>query len=312
MYDYMVSDMDFKNRDLVSIKELSREEMEYILGKAEEMMPIARKGNGILEGKILATLFYEPSTRTRFSFEAAMKRLGGSVISFAEPKATSVAKGETLADTVRTIESYCDAIVIRHPQEGAARLAAHFASVPVINAGDGAGQHPTQTLLDLFTIKQKKKGIAGKTITLVGDLKYGRTTHSLSYALALFGANLNFVSPPSLMMPKEIIEEVRGFGIEPRIHTSMDDVVGETDVLYVTRIQKERFPDPEEYNKVAGIYRIDKELLSKAGQDVVVMHPLPRVDEISPDVDSTPNAAYFQQAFNGIVIRMTLLKLILG
>ncbi len=308
----MVSDSDFKNRNVVSIKDFSREEIAHILDTAENLLPTAKKGSKDLDGKVVATLFYEPSTRTRFSFEAAMQRLGGSALSFSEPKSTSVAKGETLADTIRTIANYADAIVLRHPQEGAARLAAQFSSIPILNAGDGAGQHPTQTLLDLFTIRKYKGQIEGKNVALVGDLKYGRTTHSLSYALAMLGANLTFVSPPTLKMPKEVADEARKFGAEPRITSSLDDAVKDADVLYVTRIQKERFPDPEEYAKVAGIYRVDNALLAKAKPEMIVMHPLPRVDEIAPEVDGTQNAVYFQQAFNGLVVRMALLKLILG
>ncbi|PKK81071.1 MAG: aspartate carbamoyltransferase, partial [Thermoplasmata archaeon HGW-Thermoplasmata-2] len=203
----MVSDSDFKNRNVVSIKDFSREEIAYILDTAENLLPVAKKGSKDLDGKIIATLFYEPSTRTRFSFEAAMQRLGGSALSFSEPKSTSVAKGETLADTIRTIANYADVIVLRHPHEGAARLAAQFSSVPILNAGDGAGQHPTQTLLDLFTIRKYKGQIEGKSVALVGDPKYGRTTHSLAYALAMLGANLTFVSPPTLKMPREVADE---------------------------------------------------------------------------------------------------------
>jgi aspartate carbamoyltransferase catalytic subunit len=308
----MVSDADFKGRHVVSIKDFSNEEIMHVLDTADKLMPFARKGNKMLDGKIIATLFYEPSTRTRFSFECAMERLGGNILSFSEPKSTSVAKGETLADTIRTIACYSDVIVLRHPQEGAARLAAQFSSVPILNAGDGAGQHPTQTLLDLFTIRKHKKDIKGKTVALVGDLKYGRTTHSLAYALSRLGANLMFISPPTLQMPKEVLGEVRKNGIEPKVTSNLEEAVKEADVLYVTRIQKERFPDPEEYAKVAGIYRVDKALLEKAKPGMIVMHPLPRVDEISADVDSLPSAIYFEQAFNGVAVRMALLKLILG
>ena len=305
--------MNFKGRDVISIKDFSREEILHVLDVAERMLPIAegKEKSDLLHGYIMASLFFEPSTRTRLSFEAAMKRLGGNVIGFARPGTTSLKKGETMADTIRTAESYCDVIVMRHPQEGSARLAADFASVPIINGGDGAGHHPTQCLLDLFTIKREKGKIEGNSVALIGDLKYGRTVHSLAYALALFGIDMKFISPPELQMPKEVVEECREMGVEINIENSLDDI-GDMDVRYVTRIQKERFPDPEEYSRVAGSYRIDRKLLEKAKKDVTIMHPLPRVDEISPELDSTPNAAYFRQTFNGVPVRMALLALVLG
>ncbi len=301
----------FKGRDIVSIKELSKEEMDIIFEVAREMLPIAKgeRKSDLLDGKILATLFFEPSTRTRLSFESAMHRLGGSVIGFSNPSATSISKGETLADTVRVMDSYSDVIVIRHPYEGSARLAAEFAKNPVINAGDGAGQHPTQTLLDLFTIHQEFGEIEGLNVALIGDLKYGRTVHSLAYALSHLGANIYLVSPELLRMPSHIIRELRE---KPMETDKIEEVIGDVDVLYVTRIQKERFPDPTEYKKVAGSYRITPELLKKAKDRAIVMHPLPRVDEIEPDVDYTEHARYFQQAFNGVPVRMALLALVLG
>ncbi|ADD08930.1 aspartate carbamoyltransferase [Candidatus Aciduliprofundum boonei] len=301
----------FKGRDIVSIKELSKEEMDIIFEVAREMLPIARgeRKSDLLDGKILATLFFEPSTRTRLSFESAMHRLGGSVIGFSNPSATSISKGETLADTVRVMDSYSDVIVIRHPYEGSARLAAEFASNPVINAGDGAGQHPTQTLLDLFTIHQEFGEIEGLNVALIGDLKYGRTVHSLAYALSYLGANIYLVSPELLRMPSHIIRELKEKPVET---DKIEDVIEDADVLYVTRIQKERFPDPTEYKKVAGSYRITSELLNKAKEKAIVMHPLPRVDEIEPEVDYTKHARYFQQAFNGVPVRMALLALVLG
>ena len=301
----------FKGRDIVSIKELSKEEMDIIFEVAREMLPIARgeRKSDLLDGKILATLFFEPSTRTRLSFESAMHRLGGSVIGFSNPSATSISKGETLADAVRVMDSYSDVIVIRHPYEGSARLAAEFASNPVINAGDGAGQHPTQTLLDLFTIHQEFGELEGLNVALIGDLKYGRTVHSLAYALSYLGANIYLVSPELLRMPSHIIRELKEKPVET---DKIEDVIEDADVLYVTRIQKERFPDPTEYKKVAGSYRITSELLNKAKEKAIVMHPLPRVDEIEPDVDYTKHARYFQQAFNGVPVRMALLALVLG
>ena len=306
--------MDFKGKDILSIKDFSKKEIDYILIYAEKMVPYAKgkKYKNFLRGKVLSSLFFEPSTRTRLSFESAMNRLGGSVIGFTDPSGTSQKKGESLADTIRMADSYSDVIVIRHPQEGAARLAAEFANVPVLNAGDGAGQHPTQCLLDLFTIKTEKKKIEKNNIILLGDLKYGRTVHSLAYALSIYGAELTFVSPTSLKMPKEVITECMELGVEPTQTSSLEKAIKDADVLYATRIQKERFPDAEEYNKVIGSYRINNELLKNAKENLIIMHPLPRVTEIDPEVDSTSYAVYFKQAFNGVPIRMALLSLVLG
>ncbi len=303
--------MMFRGRDIVSIKEITPEEMDKIFDIAEEMIPIARgaERSFLLQGYVLANLFFEPSTRTRLSFESAMSKLGGHVIGFANPSATSLAKGETLADTIRMVDGYSDVIVIRHPYEGSARLAADFAEHPVINAGDGAGQHPTQTLLDLFTIKKEFGHIKDLNVGLIGDLKYGRTVHSLAYVLSHLGANLYLISPSLLRMPKHIIRELK---TKPLETDKIENVLTELDVLYVTRIQKERFPDPNEYRKVAGIYRITPTLLKNAKKHAIVMHPLPRVDEISPEVDTTPHARYFLQAFYGVPVRMALLALVLG
>ena len=303
-----------KGSDIVSIRDFSRDQIEHILEVAEGMVPVARgeENSSLLEGRILGSLFYEPSTRTRLSFEAAMMRLGGRTLGFDEPKGASVAKGETLADTIRMVDTYSDVIVLRHTQEGAARLAGHFAEKPVINAGDGAGQHPTQTLLDLFTIRKEKGGIDGNHIVIVGDLKYGRTVHSLSEALSMFGAKLTFVAPPTLQMPKEHIKHIEERGLEPRISNSLEEVISDADVLYVTRIQKERFPDPAEYRKVAGAFTIDNALLRDAREDLIIMHPLPRVNEIHPEVDGSQHARYFDQAFNGVPVRMAILSLVLG
>ena len=304
----------FRGRDVLSIRDFSRADIDTVLKAARKMVPVAlgKKVSRSLEGKILGTLFYEPSTRTRLSFESAVSRLGGRALGFSAAEGTSVQKGETLADTIRMVEAYSDGIVLRHPQEGAARLAAGFSEKPVINAGDGAGQHPTQTLLDLYTIWDEKGTIEGQTVALVGDLKYGRTVHSLTYALAELGANLMFVSPPTLEMPREIIEHVKEKGLTFRLAHRLEEAIRDADVLYVTRIQKERFPDPQEYEKVAGSYRVDADLLRDAKRDLIIMHPLPRVTEISPDVDRTKHALYFKQAFNGVPVRMALLDLILG
>ncbi|MEM0058001.1 MAG: aspartate carbamoyltransferase [Candidatus Bathyarchaeia archaeon] len=303
--------MEFEGRDIISIRDFSREEIDYILKVAGAMEPIAKRGSDMLRGKILATLFFEPSTRTRLSFEAAMHKLGGSAIGFAEAEIASVRKGENLADTVRTVENYADVIAIRHPLEGAARLAAEFAKVPIINGGSGAEEHPTQALLDLYTILKEKDTIDGLKIALVGDLRYGRTVHSLAYALSNYDVKLYLVSPESLKMRREVIEEIRG-KIPVVEETNIAKVISDLDVLYVTRIQKERFPDPAEYIKVKGSYKIDLEILKNAKKDMIILHPLPRVDEIAPEVDNTPHARYFQQVWNGIVVRMALLALILG
>jgi aspartate carbamoyltransferase catalytic subunit len=303
--------LKFEGRDIISIRDFSREEIDYILKVARAMEPLAQKGSDMLRGKILATLFFEPSTRTRLSFEAAMHKLGGSTIGFAEAEIASVRKGENLADTVRTVENYADVIAIRHPLEGAARLAAEFAKVPIINGGSGAEEHPTQALLDLYTIMKEKGKIDGLKIALVGDLRYGRTVHSLAYALSYYNVELYLVSPETLRMRREVLEEIRE-KIPVTEESDIKKVVPLLDVLYVTRIQKERFPDPAEYIKVKGSYKIDLETLSMAKKDLIVMHPLPRVDEIAAEVDGTTHARYFQQVWNGIVTRMALLALILG
>jgi aspartate carbamoyltransferase catalytic subunit len=306
--------MKFKGKDIISIKDFTKKEIDFILNYSENMLPYAKgeKYKDALKGKVLASLFFEPSTRTRLSFESSMSRLGGRVIGFSDPGGTSLKKGESLADTIRMADVYSDAIVMRHHQEGAARLAAEFAEVPILNAGDGAGHHPTQCLLDLFTIKTEKKRIGKNKIVLLGDLKYGRTVHSLAYALALYGAKLTFVSPITLKMPKEVINECIELGVEPTQTSNLEKAIKDADVLYATRIQKERFPDAEEYNKVVGSYKINNELLQNAKKSLIIMHPLPRVTEIDPEVDNTPHALYFKQAFNGIPVRMSLLNLTLG
>jgi len=306
--------MDFKGRDVVSIRDFSKKEIEYILDCSERMIPFAKgdRTSDCLTSKILSTLFFEPSTRTFLSFSCAMQRLGGSVLGFAEMSASSVVKGETLADTIKMAECYSDIIVLRHNREGAARMAAEMSDRPVLNAGDGAGQHPTQTMLDLMTIKLEKKKIEGTHVALVGDLKYGRTVHSLSYALALFGAKLTFVSPPNLGMPPEVLVDLQEMNADLTQTNFLEEAVGQADVLYMTRIQKERFPDPAEYSKVAGLYKVDLNLLSKGKSSLIVMHPLPRVTEIAPEVDMTKHAVYFKQAFYGVPLRMALLALVSG
>jgi aspartate carbamoyltransferase catalytic subunit len=294
---------------LISMKDFSRDEIDIILNRAKEFEPVARgKRSNLLSGKILATLFYEPSTRTRMSFETAMKRLGGEVIDLGPIESSSIIKGENLADTIRVIGNYADSIVLRHPREGAARMASEFSKVPIINAGDGAGHHPTQTMLDLYTI-MRESSLLDLRIALVGDLKYGRTVHSLAYALSLYHAEVTLVSPAHLKMPEVIKKDLKKQGAIVRETTSIDDVVNAVDVLYITRIQKERFPDPAEYQKVAGIYRVTEELLKKARENLIIMHPLPRVDEIDPAVDRTKFARYFEQSFYGVPVRMALLAM---
>ncbi len=301
----------FLNRDIVSIRDLTRNDIEHIVEVAHLMEPLARRSSDLLKGKIVATLFFEPSTRTRISFEAATQRLGGGCVSLADPRMSSAEKGENLADTIRVVDNYADAIVLRHPAEGAARLAAEFANVPVINAGSGAEEHPTQALLDLYTIVRESGRIDGLNIAFVGDLRYGRTVHSLAYALALYDVGLFLVSPGLLRMRREVLDAVSG-KLKVFETSSIEDVVSKVDVLYVTRIQKERFPDVEEYNKVKESYRITSSTLRNAKRNLIIMHPLPRVSEISPDVDATPYAKYFRQAWYGLVTRMAILSLILG
>jgi aspartate carbamoyltransferase catalytic subunit len=252
-------------------------------------------------------LFFEPSTRTRMSFETAMKRLGGEVVNLGAVASSSVVKGETLHDTIRMVDGYSDVIALRHPLQGAAQYASDCANVPIANAGDGAGHHPTQTMLDLFTIKQAHGRIENLNVVLVGDLRFGRTVHSLSYALVRLGCKLTLVSPESLRLPDEIISELTDQGGKLVVTDELKPQLEDADVVYMTRIQKERFPDEDEYVRVAGIYKLDADDLSSVKTDMIVMHPLPRVDEINPDVDSTKHAAYFEQAFNGVVTRMALL-----
>lgn len=302
----------FNKRHVLSMRDFSREEIDSVLEVAASLEPYAGgERSDMLRGQLLALLFFEPSTRTRMSFETAMKRLGGSTLNLGPSEGSSIAKGESLADTVRVMGCYANAIVIRHPKEGAARLAAEFSPVPVINAGDGAGQHPTQTLLDLYTIK-KESHLDRLQIALVGDLKYGRTVHSLAYALALYGAEISLVSPPTLRMPEQIREDLSRKGTCVTETSDLGSVINDIDVLYVTRIQRERFPDPLEYSKVAKSYRITPESLSGARNDMIILHPLPRVDEISPAVDLTSHAVYFKQSFYGVPVRMALLKMLIG
>ena len=302
-------------KDILSVKQFSHADLKYVFGVAHEMRGmVERIGTfDLLKGKILANLFYEPSTRTSSSFTAAMERLGGSVIPISEVKYSSVSKGESLPDTVRTLECYADVIVLRHPETGSAALAAKYARKPVINAGDGVGEHPTQALLDAFTIMEELGRLDNLTVTMLGDLKYGRTVHSLARLLSNFsGIRLNYVSPEILRMPREVMEEVGERGIPQAEFQALEAVLPETDVLYVTRVQKERFEDPEIYESVKGAFVIDPPIMKAAKQDMIVMHTLPRVGEISVDFDDDPRAAYFRQMEYGLYVRMALLAMVLG
>jgi aspartate carbamoyltransferase catalytic subunit len=298
----------FNLKDVISIKDFQMKDIEFILKEAENLEKIAKseENSDELAGKILGMMFFEPSTRTKLSFETSMKRLGGSCVGFSGSSSSSVSKGETLADTSKMFESYSDGIVIRHSLEGAAKFLADIVDVPVINAGDGAGQHPTQTLLDLYTIKRNFEKIKGLNIALVGDLKYGRTVHSLAYALGMFDAQMSFVSPDELKMPNEILHDLEKNKVKFHQTNNIKDIIDDVDVLYVTRIQKERFPDEEEYSKIKGAYLINHDLIK--GKDLIVMHPLPRIDEIATDVDDTKYNKYFEQAFYGVPVRMAILK----
>ena len=299
--------------DLITMDDLTNEEIIDILDTAEKLLPVARGEvyAPLLQGKVLGNLFFENSTRTRMSFEAAMKRLGGDVLNLSSV-GSSVAKGETLYDTMQMVDGYSDIAVIRHPKQGAAQYSADAVEIPVLNAGDGAGNHPTQTMLDLFTIRQAHGTLEGLNIVLVGDLRYGRTTHSLSHALVRFGTKLTLVSPESLNMPEEIVGDLRTHGGDVTESDDLLSTIPEADVIYMTRIQKERFPDEDEYTKVAGIYKMTADDLKVAKKTMIVMHPLPRVDEIDASVDATGHAHYFKQAFNGVPTRMALLCRSLG
>ena len=301
-------------KSILSVKQFNQDDLMYIFEVAHEMREmVERVGTfDLLKGKILVNLFYEPSTRTASSFTAAMERLGGSVIPINEVKYSSVAKGESLPDTVRSLECYSDVIVLRHPEVGASALAAQYARKPIINAGDGIGEHPTQALLDLFTIIEEKGNVDGLTVTMLGDLKNGRTVHSLSRLLSLYDVKLNFVSPEILRLPKEINSELESKGIPIQEFTLLDQAISESDVLYVTRVQKERFEDPQDYENVKGTYIITSQSLAEAREDLVLMHPLPRVGEISMELDDDPRAAYFRQMEYGMYVRMALLAMVLG
>jgi aspartate carbamoyltransferase len=306
--------MNFEGRDILSTEDLNKEEILEVIKVAAEMEELCRDRHvsDLLADKIIAVLFLEPSTRTRLSFETAINRLGAKAITVADAKSSSAAKGETLVDTALTVEGYADCIVVRQPQIGGAKEMADAVNIPVINGGDGAGQHPTQALLDLYTIQKELGKLEGHTVAMVGDLKYGRTVHSLSYALAPFDPReYIFCAPETLQMPGEIVSEMKEKGIRCRKTASLEEAL-QADVLYMTRIQKERFDDPVEYEKLKGSFILTRAMLEKGNKGITIMHPLPRVDEITTDVDSMPNAAYFRQAHNGVFLRMALLAMIMG
>ncbi len=303
-----------RGRDVLGVGEFAREDIDALFGSAKRMRAIVRErgGTDLLRGKVLANLFYEPSTRTSSCFLAAMTRLGGSVIPINEVRYSSVSKGESLRDTVRTLEAYADVIVLRHPEIGAAKTAADAAKKPIINAGDGAGEHPTQALLDLFTIQEELGRLEGLTVTLLGDLKYGRTVHSLARLLALYGARVKYVSPEVVRMPEPLVAELAAQGLDQSEHRSLDEVIEATDVLYVTRVQKERFSSESDYEAARGGYRVDLSVLAKMKEKSCIMHPLPRVGEIDETVDDDPRAAYFRQVECGMYVRMALVAAVLG
>ncbi len=300
----------FYRKSLVSILDFGKEDYLTILEVAKyfEANPVQT----ILEGKVVATLFFEPSTRTRLSFESAVNKLGGRIIGFTDAGTSSVKKGESLKDTIQTVANYSDLIVMRHPLEGSARYASEVSGVPVVNAGDGANQHPTQTLLDLYSIQKTQGTLDNLEITLVGDLKYGRTVHSLIMAMSYFSPKFNLVSPPSLKLPEEYKMFLRDRNIPYVEYVNICDTMKTSDILYVTRIQKERFSDPIEYEKVKNSYVLKNEMLKATKANLKVLHPLPRVNEISTDVDTNPKAYYFQQALNGVYVRQAIIALILG
>ena len=308
------ADNGFYGQDIISVRQFSREKLSFIFGVADEMRGLVKRFGSadLLSGKVLANLFYEPSTRTASSFMAAMLRLGGSVIPINEVHYSSVSKGESLPDTTRTLESYADIIVLRHPEVGAAQIAADYAHVPIINAGDGIGEHPTQALLDLYTIHRELGRLDNIKVAMVGDLKNGRTVHSLTRLLSLYNVDFYFVSPDILRLPADMVAEVRARGHKAVEVEDIHEIIADADVVYVTRVQKERFKDLSLYEQVKDYYIVDAELMAHAKENMIVMHPFPRVGEISYAVDRDPRAAYFRQMENGMFIRMALLAAVLG
>lgn len=305
--------MDFKGRHIISIKQFTREELDYILQVANKMEKYYQTGSDLLKGKILATLFFEPSTRTRLSFTSAMYKLGGQVISLSNPEMSSISKGENLSDTISVVQYYADVIVLRHKLEGSAKLMSEISQVPIISGGSGTKEHPTQAMLDLLTIHNEMKGkLDSLRVALCGDLKYGRTVKSLAYALSHYDVEINFVSPPSLRMRNEVISDLKNLNVSINEYTDLSEIINDMDVVYATRIQKERFPDPADYAKVKGSYRITVDMLDNVKENLIIMHPLPRVEEIEYEVDKTKYARYFKQSYYGVLLRMALLALVLG
>ena len=297
-------------KSLISIRDFSKEEILHVLETAKEFEQ--NRVQNFLEGKVIASLFFEPSTRTRLSFETAINRLGAKVIGFSDATNTSQSKGETLKDTIKMVNNYVDMIVMRHPLEGSSRYASEVATVPVVNAGDGANQHPSQTLLDLYSILQTQGTLEGLTINMVGDLKYGRTTHSLLQAMSHFNPKFVFTAPKELMMPKEYKDFLDANGIEYIETTSLEEHLNNCDILYMTRVQQERFTDPMEYERVKDVYTLNASMLGNVKENMKILHPLPRVTEIDQDVDETPYAYYFKQADNGLYVRMAIISYLLG
>jgi len=305
----VVSTKDFVDRDVITVGDFLREEILFLLAAAERFEKV---NDTLLAGRVVAALFFEPSTRTRLSFESAVGRLGACCIGFAEAGVSSHAKGENLADTVRVVQGYSDLLLLRHPREGAARLAAEFADIPVVNCGDGAHQHPTQTFVDLYTLRRECGRLEGLHVVFAGDLRYGRAVHSLVAVLSMFQARITLVSPPFLRLPTEHRRALEAHGVEYVETPDLAAALPEADVLYMTRVQQERFTDPLEYEKFKNAYTLDLEVLENARPDITIMHPLPRVNEIAPEVDGHPHAAYFRQAHYGVAVRKALLALILG
>lgn len=299
-----------KNRSLVSINDYTKEQQLHLLDVAEDFEKNPRQR--LLENYVVATLFFEPSTRTRLSFESAVSYLGGKIIGFSDTSSTSVQKGESLRDTIKTIANYSDVIVMRHPKEGSARFASEVSHVPIINAGDGANQHPTQCLLDLYSIRKTQGTLKNLNVAFVGDLKYGRTVHSLVQALCQFDCSFHLVSPVELKLPSSVKISIKEKKLEYFQYTELDEVIPKVDILYMTRIQKERFSDPMEYEKIKNSYVLRNDMLQKTKSNLKIMHPLPRVNEIDEDVDDNKRAYYFQQALNGVYVRQALLTSILG
>jgi aspartate carbamoyltransferase catalytic subunit len=306
--------VNLKNKDILDGEQFTREEIDFVMSVADEFQNRLKKKTPInlMKGYILGTLFFEPSTRTRLSFETAMHRLSGSVIGFSSAESTSAAKGETLTDTIRTVDQYADIIAMRHPQIGSAKEAAAVAEAPILNGGDGAGQHPTQALLDLYTIKSELGRVDGKTIVMCGDLKNGRTVHAGVDIYKHYKCKLIMVAPDQLKMPDDILRKLQGYGVEVEETSDLEAAIVKGDILYMTRIQKERFADPAEYERLKGSYILTREMVERIRPKLTIMHPLPRVNEIAVDVDNLPNAAYFRQVRNGVYVRMALIAAVMG